>query len=430
MDTGDNSSSNTCQPCYKSSNNSSSPFTCATCSGNSSNDCLSCQTGTFLYPNTGGQCLASCPNGYWEDSSTNTCIQCSNPDTDPSSCPGQTLAIIMAVVAPVSSTLPAVLAATISVFQQTDTVSGRLLNLFLCLSAIESIANMRYLNLNHSQIALGAYSGLSGSKGTNWIARYNRHDRGMLTFEYGIFDRNGLSSLYLDNAGHSLAETMAYFAAYLLIGAFSLRRTKEELINGWIGRTYVAIFGLFASTLAGHFQSQILFAVIQLLKPDLLVDAYTITSHITAYFVFCAVIGLQLVCFFKVRAIFNKKTAAEKVDSPENNGNINGRRAETRPIPANNLISETIPPSIDDKWDEMKYAMFFDSFKDTSKHSFFFTYWMTLYNILYILLILSLQNVPVLQCLSIIILVIICVLTSAIIKPFKEKSITPFNFLF
>ena len=218
------------------------------------------------------------------------CNLCSDPNTDPSSCPSQTPAVIMAVVAPVSSTLPAVLATTVSVFQHSSSVSGRLMNLFLCLSAIESIANMQYLNINHSQIALGAYSGLSGSKGTNWIARYNKHDRDMLTFEYGIFARNGFSSLYLDNAGHSLAETMAYFAAYLLIAVITLRRTKEKLMSGWIGKIYVAVFGLFASTLAGRFQSQILFAVIQLLKPDLLVDAYSIISYIMAYLMLSAII--------------------------------------------------------------------------------------------------------------------------------------------
>ena len=82
-----------------------------------------------------------------------------------------------------------------------------------------------------------------------------------------------------------------------------------------------------------------------------------------------------------------------------------------------------MPPSVDDRWNEMKYAMLFDSFKDTSKHSFLFAYWMQLYNTLYILLILLLQSVPVLQCLSIVILVIICLLTTATIKPFKEKSV-------
>ena len=87
------------------------------------------------------------------------------------------------------------------------------------------------------------------------------------------------------------------------------------------------------------------------------------------------------------------------------------------------------PPSVDDRWIEKKYAMFFDSFKETTKHQFFFTYWMTLYDVVYILLILSFQNLPVLQCFSIVILEVICLLVSAAIKPFKEKSVA-FLFFF
>ena len=122
-------SSSSCQLCYNSTSSSSS-FSCKTCSGGSNNECLSCNAGTFLYPNTGGQCLASCPEGYWEDDSTNTCSQCSDLDTDPSSCPGQTPSIATAILSPASSTLPAVLEMTMSVFKQTNTISGRMLNSF------------------------------------------------------------------------------------------------------------------------------------------------------------------------------------------------------------------------------------------------------------------------------------------------------------
>ena len=407
---------NTCKLCWTSA---SSPFSCITCSGESSNNCLSCIAGTFLYPNTGGQCLANCPEGYWENESTDTCSQCSNPETDPSSCPGQTPSIVTAVLSPVSSTLPAVLDTTMSAFKQSNTISGRTLNLFLCLSAIESIANMQYLNINHSQIALGAYYGLSSAKGTNWAARSNKLDRDMLIFEYGIFARNGFSSLYLDNFGYSLTSILAYFALYLLFGALSLRKTKEELINGWIGKIYIAVFGLFVSTIAGHLQSQILFSGIQLLKADLSVDVYSRISFVMGYLLFSIIIGLQILCLFKVNTIYNKKMKVIEANSLRDDRIISGRSV----VPVNNSISETTQPSIDDRWNEMKYAMLFDSFKETSKHSFFFTYWMQLYNSVYILLILLLQNVPVLQCLSIVTLLIICLLTTAAIKPFKEKSV-------
>ena len=287
------------------------------------------------------------------------------------------------------------------------------------MSAIESIANMQYLNLNHSKIAIGAYYGLSGSKGTNWIADFNNFDRKMLTFEYGIFARNGLSSLYLDNIGHSLTEIMAYLMLYLLFGAISLRRTKEELLNGRVGRIYVGILGLFISTIAGRFQSHILFVVIQILKIDLFVDIYPRISYVMAYFLFSVVIGLQLLCFFKVRAIFSIKVKVDKLDDSENSKIANDISA----IPVNNFLSETTQPNPDERWKEMKYSMFFNSFKETCKHSFFFTYWMTAYNTVYIFLILALQNAPVFQCLSITVLVVICILTSITFKPFKEKSI-------
>ena len=241
----------------------------------------------------------------------------------------------------------------------------------------------------------------------------------MITFEYGIFARNGFSSLYLDNIGHSLTEIMAYFAAYLLFEVISLRRTKEELMNGRVGKIYVSILGLFVSTIAGRFQSHILFAVIQLFKIDLFVDIYPRISYVMAYLLLSVAIGLQLICFFKVRAIFYIKVKVNKLDDSENSKIAN----DINIIPVNNFLSEATQPDTDDRWKEMKYSMFFNSFKETCKHSFFFTYWMTLYNTVYIFLILALQNAPVFQCLSITVLVVICILTSVTFKPFKEKSI-------
>ena len=205
-----------------------------------------------------------------------------------------------------------------SALKQSNTISGRTLNLFLCLSAIESIANMQYLNINHSQIALGAYYGLSSAKGANWVARFNKLDRGMLTFEYGIFARNGFSSLYLDNFGYSLTSLLAYFVVYLLFGALSLRRTKEELMNGRIGKIYISVFGLFVSTIAGHLQSQILFSGIQLLKLDSSVDAYSRISYAMAYLLFSVIMGLQVWCLFKIITIYKKKMEAIKADALKN----------------------------------------------------------------------------------------------------------------
>ena len=65
-----NSTYNTCQPCYSSS---SSPYSCATCSKGDSINCNSCNSPYYLYPNTGGQCLATCPTGYEMDTINYVC---------------------------------------------------------------------------------------------------------------------------------------------------------------------------------------------------------------------------------------------------------------------------------------------------------------------------------------------------------------------
>ena len=247
----------------------------------------------------------------------------------------------------------------------------------------------------------------------------------MLTLEYGIFEQNGFSSLYLDNYGDSITGIMIYFALFLLFGIASLYKTKEELVTCRTGKIYAGIFGLFVSTISGGIQSQTLYFAIQFLKVDLFVDLYSRISYFTAYLLFSVAIGVQLICFFKVITIFNKKIEVIETERLRKSRIRKSRFA----IPVNNFLEIAIPLSTDDVWNEKKYSMFFNSFKESSKHSFLFTYWITLYNIIYILLILSLQNLPVLQCLSILVLVIICILVSATIKPFKERSVA-FLFFF
>ena len=418
-------SSNTCQPCYSSS--SDPYFTCATCSRGSNNDCLSCSTGTFLYPSTGGQCVDNCPVGYCEDTSSNACQICSSPKTDPYTGSGLKLPTTATVLSTVASTLPAALSTSVSAFQPANSLSGKFVNLFLCVSAFDSIANMQYLNINHSKIALGVYSGLSGSIYPNWIAKYNRLNSKMLYFEYGAFEQNNLSSLYLDNYGDSITGLMAHFTIFLLLGLFSLTKTKEELMSCRAGKFYITFFGLTLSTICGGIQTQIIVSAIQLLRPDLFVNFYSMISYFVAYFMILAAIGLQIICFFKLKNIFDKKMKVMEAERLKK-ARIRNRR---RTISMDNflVVVPQPPPSVDDRWDEAKYAMFFDCFKETSKHSFFFGYWMTLYNVIYIILVLSLQNVPVLQCLSILILVILCILLTATIKPFKDKSVA-FGFFF
>ena len=82
------SSSNTCEPCWKNSSNIA-PFSCLTCDSPSSSSCVTCEPGFFLYPSPRGQCLQICPDGYWPNDSSGTCDACwVNPelDTDPHSC--------------------------------------------------------------------------------------------------------------------------------------------------------------------------------------------------------------------------------------------------------------------------------------------------------------------------------------------------------
>ena len=63
------SSSNTCGQC-------TSP--CSDCNS-SATQCSSCVATYYLQPNGGTTCLQSCPAGYYEDSSTTLCGQCTSP---------------------------------------------------------------------------------------------------------------------------------------------------------------------------------------------------------------------------------------------------------------------------------------------------------------------------------------------------------------
>ena len=63
---------NTCDQCYQAANGATF-LTCATCNAAGNSSCLSCSSGSFLY---GGECLAACPAGYFGNTKTNTCTQC------------------------------------------------------------------------------------------------------------------------------------------------------------------------------------------------------------------------------------------------------------------------------------------------------------------------------------------------------------------
>lgn len=71
-----------CAQCFQ--GNSPTYYSCATCSAGGQNDCTSCNSGSFLHPNSGGECLDVCPSGYWGDTATNQCQPCYTSSTGPS----------------------------------------------------------------------------------------------------------------------------------------------------------------------------------------------------------------------------------------------------------------------------------------------------------------------------------------------------------
>ena len=405
-------STNKCQFCF---NSTAGPaFSCATCISGESKGCTSCPSGTFLYPNTSGQCLSQCPEDYWGDTSTNTCQVCSSSTANMSGCAGTAEYKVASFLQASATSFSAASVGMSAALQGSNTASGMfVVNLVLCLSAIESISNMRYLNINHSSFALGAYSGLSSALIPNWIATFNKLDNDQLVFHYGAFEKEGMSALYLDNYGDSLTEKMVYCALFLIMLAASTVKKINPTLNSRIGRYHAIAFGLFLSSVFGQIQSQLLFAVLQLLRTDLLISKYSQFSYFMAYFTTFAVIGLQILCFFKLKSIFTFKRRQIRLRR------VNfGRSAQTN-----------LTPSHEAQRNEQKFKMIFDSFKEDSKNRFFFSFWMTAFNTVYILLIILLQNVPVIQCLSIVVLTLAFTMFSAILQPMKTKS-TAFLYFF
>ena len=282
-------------------------------------------------------------------------------------------------------------------------------NLFLYVSTIESLVNMQYLNINHSQIATDAYAGLSASFIPNWISnRYNRIDKNLLISKYGIFEKKRVSALYLDNYGDSLTETFIYAGLCLLGIPLILKlKTPDKLLSSRLGKMYAVVFGMLLSNLFGQIQSQILFSVLQILKRDLFIDVYSIVSYSMACVNMYVLLLLLLLGYCKLRAIFAFKLKQKKEASNPNLGV--------------GLTQNNLKENAKFLWTEKQYEMIFSSFKEDRKNTFFFFYWVILYNAIFIILILTLQKVPLLQCLSITILTIEFLILSAILKPMKEK---------
>ena len=281
----------------------------------------------------------------------------------------------------------------------------------MCLVATESLANMQYLNINHSNIASDIYSAMSSSYIPNWIASFNNIGPELLIFPFGTFQTNQISSLFLDNFGDALTETMARLLAFLLIASVTYSMRIEKLNHSMMGKLHVITFSLFASSLFGQFQSLLLYSVLQILKLDLFLDSYSIISYLTGYLTLSLTIGLLVFCFFRMLSIFKNK---------------NNRKKNSSEILSDESSLSTRNQT---RWLKKKYEFLFDDFKKSHKNHFFFAFWITAFNAIYILLIIFLQSVPVLQCILVAILALLFILFPAVTNPF-EKKITAFLHFF
>ena len=343
---------------------------------------------------TGGYCFLVCPYEYKPDYTTYQC-----------------LTELVNISKTVTRTLAAASPATSTSFTIANAISGGFsLNMMMCLVATESLANMQYLNINHSNIASTIYSAMSTSYIPNWIASFNDIDRELAIFPWGIFQTNQISSLFLDNFGDALTESMVHLALFILMAGITYSTHIGKMGESFSGRIYTTVFSYFAAGLFGKLQSQLLYAIMNILRMDLLSDSYSQMSLLISYFTPSFVIGLLIFCFFRLLTIYESKNKPKTI-----------RRLRIVPR-ENTLFDESgLTAKIKIKWLEKKYEFMYEDFKDTKKHPFFFSYWLAGFNATYILLIFSLQSFPVLQCLSITVLALVFIIFPAIIQPFQKK---------
>ena len=371
-------------------------FGCQQCSGPRNGECSTCLPGYFRLSNsTGEYCFLVCPYEYKPDHSSYQCV------TKVSDIPEAVLKIVVAA-SPVTS---------IS-FLIANAISGSFpLHMMMCRIATESLANMQYLNINHSKIASDIYPAMASSYIPNWIASFNDLDPEQLIFPFGIFQTNQISSLFLDNFGGILTETMLRLGAFLLIASATSSMGIEKLRHSMMGRLHVTMFSFFASSLFGKFQSLLLYSVLQILKPDLFLDNYSNISYFTGCLALLLTIVLFVICFFRMLSIFNNKHNHKKNSS------------RTISIESSSSMRNKM------RWLKKKYEFLFVDFKKSQKKHFFFAFWITAFNAIYILLIISLQNISVLQCILVVILVLSFIIFPAITNPF-ENQITAFLHFF
>ena len=342
--------------------------------------------GFFLFANSSGSfCLSVCPSGLKPDHSSNKCV---TSLVNISQAQSATL-----TAAPLTTSLALTVSSVAS--------GGFSINMMMCLVATESIANMKYLNIDHSNIASTIYDGMSSSYVPNWISRFNILEKEAIIFNWGIFHKNEISALFFDNFGDSLTEFMIYLGLFLLSVFITFTPKAKKLMGSFSEKAYITTFSFLVANIFGKIQSQILFSILQIIKTSFKFDVYSSLSLFTAISTTLVVLIVMVVCFFKLKKIFNYQGHSRNA------------------IPCNHNSDRAI---LECKWLEKKYEFLIGDFKDSNKNQFFFAYWITAFNSVYILLIFSLQNFPILQCLSIMVLVGAFIAFSAKIKPFKSRA--------
>ena len=342
----------------------------------------------FLYSNTSGSyCLRICPTGYTPDHVSKKCV------TSLVDIPAAQAAALVA--APVATSAALTISGVAS--------GGFSVNTLLCLVATESFINMRFLNINHSNLASEIYATTSRSFISDWISAYNTLEKDKIIFDWGVFQKTEMSALYLDNFGNFLIEMLIYFGLFLLTALLIITPKIAKLTHPIGEKAHVTIFSFLMANILGKIQRQLLFSILQIIKVSYLYDKYSYVSYFAAISTMLILTGLLIYCFWQLMRIFKYQK------KPRNNRfkGSNMNQSNNTYLQIKNL--------------KKKYEFMISDFKSSSKNQFFFVYWITAFNVSYILLIFGLQKNPRLQCFSIILLILAAMVFSAVIRPFKTK---------
>ena len=76
-------------------------------------------------------------------------------------------------------------------------------------------------------------------------------------FNWGTFQKNQISSLYLDNYGDALTEIMIYVAISLVALFFNIISKKGRLAKSFVGKVYFTAFSFLVSNILGNMQTHV-----------------------------------------------------------------------------------------------------------------------------------------------------------------------------